>query len=141
MAEREGFEPSIEFPLYTLSKRAPSTTRPSLRFRKARASLRIPRDGSRLTISLVPQPISRRVLLASAALATCQKPKATGILGYCFVANQISRSVAVVDLSRFRVRTRIPLDAAPAQIVAPPKPARAYALAPDAATVYEIDAV
>ena len=32
MAEREGFEPSIEFPLYTLSKRAPSTTRPSLRF-------------------------------------------------------------------------------------------------------------
>ena len=30
LAEREGFEPSIEFPLYTLSKRAPSTTRPSL---------------------------------------------------------------------------------------------------------------
>src|SRR5713101_192128 len=34
MAEREGFEPSIEFPLYTLSKRAPSTTRPSLRARE-----------------------------------------------------------------------------------------------------------
>src|SRR5579875_1146771 len=33
MAEREGFEPSIEFPLYTLSKRAPSTTRPSLPLR------------------------------------------------------------------------------------------------------------
>src|ERR1700730_7928060 len=31
VAERERFEPSIEFPLYTLSKRAPSTTRPSLR--------------------------------------------------------------------------------------------------------------
>ncbi len=31
MAERQGFEPWIEFPLYTLSKRAPSTTRPSLR--------------------------------------------------------------------------------------------------------------
>src|SRR5450759_3291130 len=31
LAEREGFEPSIEFPLYTLSKRAPSTARPSLR--------------------------------------------------------------------------------------------------------------
>jgi len=30
VAEREGFEPSIEFPLYTLSKRAPSTARPSL---------------------------------------------------------------------------------------------------------------
>ncbi len=31
MAEREGFEPSVEFPLHTLSKRAPSTTRTSLR--------------------------------------------------------------------------------------------------------------
>ena len=30
LAEREGFEPSVEFPLHTLSKRAPSTTRPSL---------------------------------------------------------------------------------------------------------------
>src|SRR5260370_36796179 len=31
MAEREGFDPSLEFPLNTLSKRAPSTTRPSPR--------------------------------------------------------------------------------------------------------------
>ncbi len=31
MAEREGFEPSIELPLYTRSRRAPSTTRPPLR--------------------------------------------------------------------------------------------------------------
>src|ERR1039457_2821870 len=31
MAERGGFEPTLEFPLNTLSKRAPSTTRPSLR--------------------------------------------------------------------------------------------------------------
>ena len=30
MAERMGFEPMKEFPLYTLSKRAPSTTRPPL---------------------------------------------------------------------------------------------------------------
>ena len=33
-AETEGFEPSIEFPLYTLSRRAPSTTRTSLRLLK-----------------------------------------------------------------------------------------------------------
>jgi hypothetical protein len=38
MAEREGFEPSIEFPLYTLSRRAPSTTRPSLQTEKSFAS-------------------------------------------------------------------------------------------------------
>ena len=30
LAEREGFEPSIRFPVYTLSKRAPSATRPPL---------------------------------------------------------------------------------------------------------------
>ena len=33
MAEREGFEPSRRFPAYTLSRRAPSTTRPPLRSR------------------------------------------------------------------------------------------------------------
>ena len=31
LAEREGFEPPIRFPVYTLSRRAPSATRPSLR--------------------------------------------------------------------------------------------------------------
>ena len=31
LAEREGFEPSIRFTVYTLSRRAPSTARPSLR--------------------------------------------------------------------------------------------------------------
>src|SRR5215831_3285495 len=31
MAEGVGFEPTIRFPVYTLSKRAPSATRPSLR--------------------------------------------------------------------------------------------------------------
>ena len=30
LAERTGFEPAIALPQYTLSKRAPSTTRPSL---------------------------------------------------------------------------------------------------------------
>ena len=33
MAEREGFEPPIRFPVYTLSRRAVSTTHPSLRVR------------------------------------------------------------------------------------------------------------
>ena len=35
MAEREGFEPSRRLPAYTLSRRAPSTTRPPLHFRRA----------------------------------------------------------------------------------------------------------
>jgi hypothetical protein len=33
LAEGVGFEPTIRFPVYTLSKRAPSATRPSLRKR------------------------------------------------------------------------------------------------------------
>ncbi len=32
MAESEGFEPSILFPIYTLSRGAPSATRPALQF-------------------------------------------------------------------------------------------------------------
>jgi hypothetical protein len=36
VAERQGFEPWLEFPLNTLSKRAPSATRPSLHSRSAR---------------------------------------------------------------------------------------------------------
>jgi hypothetical protein len=39
MAEREGFEPSLEFPLNTLSKRAPSATRPPLHL-ESRKTLR-----------------------------------------------------------------------------------------------------
>ena len=40
---------------------------------------------------------SRRALLLSAAAAACGHRKATGFRGLCFVANQSSRAVAVVD--------------------------------------------
>src|SRR5580692_1101446 len=38
LAEGVGFEPTIRFPVYTLSKRAPSATRPPLRARRAQYS-------------------------------------------------------------------------------------------------------
>ena len=44
LAEGEGFEPSIRFPAYTLSKRAPSATRPPLR-----EVGNIPEDAGNLT--------------------------------------------------------------------------------------------
>ena len=69
------------------------------------------------------------------------RPKATGFRGFCFVANRDSRSIAVIDLTHFRVRRQIPLDAAPAAVLAHPNAARVYVLAPDTGTVYEIDAV
>jgi DNA-binding beta-propeller fold protein YncE len=90
---------------------------------------------------MVIVPISRRTLLAAAFTAACSKPKATGILGFCFVANHGSRSVTAVDLTRFRTRTHIPLDTAPDEIVAPSKAAKAYVLSRENGTIYEIDAL
>src|SRR5829696_4249539 len=48
VAEGEGFEPSIRLPVYTLSRRAPSATRPPLRRRLRRGRLRCeaPKAGS-----------------------------------------------------------------------------------------------
>jgi DNA-binding beta-propeller fold protein YncE len=75
------------------------------------------------------------------ALAACRKPKATRFPGYCFVANQDGRSVAVVDLSNFRVRQQIHLDAAPTVVLRHPQHPTVFVLAPQNGTVYEIDAV
>jgi DNA-binding beta-propeller fold protein YncE len=88
-------------------------------------------------------PISRRTLLLSPALvlAACRKPKATRFPGFCFVANQEGRSVGVVDLSSFRVRKQIHLDAAPTLVLRHPQRPTVFVLAPQTGTVYEIDAV
>ena len=87
-----------------------------------------------------PPPISRRsLLLAPAGILACGRRKATGLRAFCFVANQESHSVAVVDLARFRVRKQIPLDAAPAAVLTHSRRGKAFVLAPEAGTVYEID--
>ena len=49
LAERVGFEPTIRFPVYTLSKRAPSATRPPLRTRRAQYNDGPRRDNPRGT--------------------------------------------------------------------------------------------
>jgi YVTN family beta-propeller protein len=82
----------------------------------------------------------RAFILGSAAALGCGRPKARAFPGYCFVANQESKSVAAVNLTRFRVRKMIPLDAAPAAVLAHPTLARVFVLAPESGTVYEIDA-
>src|SRR5260370_39107820 len=85
--------------------------------------------------------ISRRaLLLSSAAAAACTRPKAQRFFGHCFVANRDGRSIGVVDLTRFHTRQQIPRDAAPSQVLARPKTTKAYVLAPDNGTVYEIEA-
>jgi hypothetical protein len=63
LAERVGFEPTVEFPLHTLSKRAPSTTRTSLRCENQRFAggldLIIAKRRSRSQSSAPSPPISR----------------------------------------------------------------------------------
>lgn len=60
--------------------------------------------------------------------------------GYCLVANQAGRSIAVVSLARFRVMRQIPLVAAPEIILAHPSRPRVFVLTPENGTVSEIDA-
>ncbi len=92
--------------------------------------------------------ISRRswLLGAAGAAATatvgCGHRKARAFFGFCFVANQESRSITVVDLTRFHVRKQIPLDAAPAAVVASPGLGRpgVYVLAPETGVIFEIEA-
>jgi YVTN family beta-propeller protein len=85
--------------------------------------------------------ISRRAaLLACAGAAGCGRKKATGFPGFAFVANRAGRSVTAVDLTRFAVAGRIALDAAPSAVIAHPRFARVFVLAPENGTVYEIDA-
>ena len=84
--------------------------------------------------------ISRRTLVLAAAGLGCGRQKATGFPGVCLVANQGGRSVGVIDLNRFRPRQPIPLDAAPSMVLAHPTKPKAFVLAPEAGTVYEIDA-
>ena len=84
---------------------------------------------------------SRRAWLWSAAAAIgCGPPKAKGYPGYCFIANQRSRSLAVVDLNTFRRWPAIPLDAAPASVLAHSAGRKAFVLAPQGGVIYEIDA-
>jgi YVTN family beta-propeller protein len=87
-----------------------------------------------------PPKLSRRSLFLATTAAACGPPKARGYRGYCFVASQDSRSVAAIDLTNFRLRAHIALDEAPAAVAAHPTLPKAYVLAPDAGTVYEIDA-
>ena len=87
-----------------------------------------------------PQISRRNLLFPAAGLAACAHQKATGFFGYCLVANQGSQAIGAVDLTRFRVRRQILLDAAPTLVLSHPNKPRAYALAAQGGTVYEIDA-
>jgi len=87
-------------------------------------------------------PLSRRALLVSSAAAFgCGgAKKAIPYSGYCFVANQGSRTVAVVDLLTFRRLPAIALPETPSAVIAHPSQPKSFVLAPQAGTVFELDA-
>ena len=96
MAERKGFEPLRRLPAYTLSRRAPSTTRPSLRAeagagcrrrealpREAAEGAEHPSKGGR-TILIARSPAraeAGRVLSACRRAQRMQKGPVTGPCG------------------------------------------------------------
>ena len=84
--------------------------------------------------------ISRRSFSISglAALAASCSRKSTP--GYdVYVANETGKTIAVVDLTAFAVRSQIALDDSPTAVIADPDRSRVYALAPKSGAVYEID--
>lgn len=81
---------------------------------------------------------SRRTLLLGAGTFACNRPSG-GYQGYAFVANEESRSVAAVHLSRFTVERRIPIDSSPTAVIAHPTRPAVYVFTPHTGTVHELE--
>jgi len=85
--------------------------------------------------------ISRRRWLAGAAgLGACRPKLAKRFNGYALVANRGSRTLAVVNLTRFKTEKQIPLGAAPDQILVHAGDHAALILLPETGTVAEVTA-
>ncbi len=83
-------------------------------------------------------PDRRRFLMAAAAFASCGRPKAGRIEAYAFIANEDDRSIAVIDMMRFRMFRKIALEHAPADVIGLPRSGRLFALMPQNAVIAEI---
>src|SRR6185437_2881963 len=76
MAERVGFEPTLRFPVNTLSKRAPSATRPPLHHSKTQEGARLftSKRAHRALVRL--QPLSHLSITANSRSQQTQKAHA-----------------------------------------------------------------
>ncbi len=83
--------------------------------------------------------MTRRAFLALAPVAACSRRGEAGFPGVVFVANEEGRSIAVVDLMKFRVRSEIALEADPTAVISHPRRPAVYALTPQTGVVHEID--
>jgi YVTN family beta-propeller protein len=84
--------------------------------------------------------MTRRHWLGATILTGCGR-RSRGFAGYAFIANEQSRSVSAVSLRRFALLRQIPLEAAPAAVIAHAGRGSVYVLTPDTGTVWEIDGI
>jgi hypothetical protein len=79
-------------------------------------------------------------LLGSALLGNaCRRRKGAGYPGYALIATSGEKSVAVLDLTLFRLWKSISLPAEPTAILSGTAPGRAYVLTPSTGSVHALD--
>lgn len=86
--------------------------------------------------------ISRREWLTFAGLtlaSACGRKKGTGYPGYALIATSGDNSLAVVDLTAFRLLKLIPLGASPAEVINDSGTGHTYVLTPSSGSVHLID--
>jgi YVTN family beta-propeller protein len=92
---------------------------------------------------LLPSPRrpSRRSFLGLclAASSSCRPRRAPALEAYAFIANQESRTIAVLDLSTFHVIRQIALDSPPTALLSHPSQRLFYAIASQSGHLFEID--
>jgi DNA-binding beta-propeller fold protein YncE len=73
-------------------------------------------------------------------LNACGLRKGTGYPGYAFIATSGERSLAVVDLTAFRLLTAVPLGAEPTAVLSGGPGGRTYILTPSTGSVHVVNA-
>ncbi len=87
--------------------------------------------------------MTRREWIAASGIAfssACQRPKGRGYAGYALIATSGDESVAVVDLTAFRLLKPILLRAQPTAVLPAGSSGRSYVLTPASGSVHLIDA-
>lgn len=86
--------------------------------------------------------MTRRQWLACSGLSlltACRRAKATGYPGYALIATSGDKSLGVVDLTSFSLKTPIGLGAAPTAVVPHPSGDHSYVLTPSTGSIHLID--
>ncbi len=88
------------------------------------------------------RPVTRRswLLAGVSFVSACRRKKNGGYAGYALIATSGERSVAVLDLMRFRLAKSIPLPAEPTAILASAASGRSYVLTPSTGSIHALDA-